>query len=109
MIWYFTCWAGFCGTDRATSPSPSSSRNCCRKTLIVTPGIDYRDRPAEYGLQKRADYIAHDYHQASDIPKPDWDLSGAVEDLQVLLEVGYRVAQSSDRPTWKPDAIWRPR
>ena len=78
-------------------------------SLETAPGIDYRDRPAEYGLQKRADYIAHDYHQASDIPKPDWDLSGAVEDLQVLLEVGYRVAQSSDRPTWKPDAIWRPR
>ena len=25
------------------------------------------------------------------------------------LEVGYRVAQQSDRPTWKPDAVWRPR
>ena len=78
-------------------------------SLETAPGIDYRDRPAEYGLRKRADYIAHDYHQASDVPKPDWDLSGAVEDLQVLLEVGYRVAQSSERPTWKPDAIWRPR
>ncbi len=77
-------------------------------SLETAPGIDYRDRPAEYGPRKRADYIAHDYHQASDVPKPDWDLSGAVEDLQVLLEVGYRVAQSSDRPTWKPDAIWRP-
>ena len=78
-------------------------------SLETAPGIDYRDRPAEYGQQKRADYIAHDYHQASDVPKPDWDLSGAVEDLQVLLEVGYRVAQSNDRPTWKADAIWRPR
>lgn len=30
--------------------------------------------------------------------KPDWDLLGAVEDLQILLEVGYRVAQHPDRP-----------
>lgn len=40
--------------------------------------------------------------------KPDWDLAGAVEDLQILLEVGYRVAQQTERPKWKPDAIWRP-
>ena len=36
--------------------------------------------------------------QASDVIKPDWDLSGAVEDLQNLLEVGYRVAQNPGRP-----------
>ena len=51
----------------------------------------------------------NDYHNASDVIKPDWDLLGAVEDLQILLEVGYRVAQQPDRPTWKPDAVWRPR
>ena len=62
-------------------------------------------------LEKRSalDYIANDYHNASDVIKPDWDLLGAVEDLQILLEVGYRVAQQPDRPTWKPDAVWRPR
>jgi len=41
--------------------------------------------------------------------KADWDLLGAVEDLKILLEVGYRVAQQPDHPTWKPDAVWRPR
>ena len=62
-------------------------------------------------LEKRSalDYIANDYHNESDVIKPDWDLLGAVEDLQILLEVGYRVAQQPDRPTWKPDAVWRPR
>jgi Zn-dependent M28 family amino/carboxypeptidase len=78
-------------------------------SLETAPGIDYRGRPADYGIRKRAEYIANDYHQVSDVPKPDWDLSGAVEDLQILLEVGYRVAQMEGRPTWKPDAIWRPR
>ena len=27
----------------------------------------------------------------------------------LLLEVGYRIAQQPDHPTWKPDAVWRPR
>jgi len=34
--------------------------------------------------------------------KPDWDLTGAVEDTQVLLQVGYRVANGTVWPTWKP-------
>ena len=77
-------------------------------SLETSPGIDYVGRPGNFGAQKRADYIAKDYHNGSDVVKPDWDLGGAVEDLQVLLEVGYRVAQQPDRPEWKPDAVWRP-
>ena len=34
--------------------------------------------------------------------KPDWDLSGAREDLQVFLAVGYRVAEAARFPEWKP-------
>ncbi len=78
-------------------------------SIETSPGIDYVGKPASFGLEKRTEYITHDYHQPSDVIKPGWDLTGAVEDLQVLLDVGYRVAQSDTRPTWKPDAIWRPK
>ena len=78
-------------------------------SIETSPGIDYVGKPADFGLRMRAEYIAHDYHQPSDVVKPGWDLSGAVEDLQVLLDIGYRAAQSEERPTWKPDAIWRPK
>ncbi len=78
-------------------------------SIETTPGIDYVGKPTGYGEKKRDEYIHHDYHQPSDVPKPDWDLSGAVEDLQILLQVGYEVAQSDGRPTWKPGAVWRPK
>jgi Zn-dependent M28 family amino/carboxypeptidase len=78
-------------------------------SLETSPGVDYVGKPAGFGETKRTDYIANDYHNASDVIKPDWDLLGAVEDLQILLEIGYRVAQQPDHPTWKPDAVWRPR
>lgn len=78
-------------------------------SLETSPGIDYVGKPAGFGVAKRTEYIGHDYHQPSDTVKPDWDLSGAVEDLRVLLAVGYRVAQNNARPTWKSDAVWRPR
>ena len=39
----------------------------------------------------------------------DWDLTGAAEDLKVVLEVGYRVAQGDRFPEWKPDSEFRAR
>jgi Zn-dependent M28 family amino/carboxypeptidase len=65
-------------------------------------GIEFVGKPANYGQQVRDDYTEHDYHKPSDVIKPDWDLSGAVEDLKVFFAVGYRVAQASTFPEWKP-------
>ena len=38
----------------------------------------------------------------SDEVKPDWDLTGAVEDTKLLFEVGYQVANGDKWPEWKP-------
>ncbi len=70
--------------------------------LYADAGVNYVGKPAGWGLQKRAEYTANDYHKPTDQIKPDWDLSGAVEDGQMLFEVGYRVAQSPTWPEWKP-------
>jgi Zn-dependent M28 family amino/carboxypeptidase len=69
-------------------------------SLASSPGVDFVGKPAEYGDLKRQEYIRNDYHKPTDQVKPDWDLTGAVQDLQVLLEVGYRVAQETGRPVW---------
>jgi Zn-dependent M28 family amino/carboxypeptidase len=68
--------------------------------LAMSPGIDFVGKPAGWGDEKRQQYIHSNYHKPTDQIQPDWDLSGAVEDLQVLLEVGYVVAQAPDRPHW---------
>ena len=39
--------------------------------------------------------------------KPDWDLSGAVEDAQLLFVVGYRVANADKMSEWKPGNEFR--
>jgi hypothetical protein len=41
------------------------------------------------------------YHTPKDVITPEWDLSGAAEDLKLLLAVGYRVAQADKYPEWK--------
>ena len=70
-------------------------------------GIDYVGKPADYGRQVRDEYTQHRYHSPFDVVLPDWDLSGAREDLKVFLAVGYRVAQSSRFPEWKPGSEFR--
>ena len=70
--------------------------------LYADAGVNYVGKPDGYGLQKRHEYTTNDYHKPSDEIKPDWDLSGALEDGQMLFEVGYRVAQSPVWPKWNP-------
>jgi Zn-dependent M28 family amino/carboxypeptidase len=75
--------------------------------LYVDSGIDFIGKPPEYSKQKRDEYTNRDYHAPSDEVKPDWDLSGAAEDAQLLLAVGYRVAQAEKFPEWKPGNEFR--
>jgi len=67
-------------------------------------GDDFIGRPADYGLQVRKDFFNNAYHKPTDTVRPDWDLSGGVEDLQLYWMVGYRVAQGDKYPQWKPEA-----
>ena len=69
--------------------------------LYIDTGIDYVGKPPEYSKQKRDEYTEKDYHAPSDEVKPDWDLSGASEDGELLYLVGYRVANADKFPEWK--------
>ncbi len=48
-----------------------------------------------------------DYHQVTDEVKPDWDLSGAAQDVQLLFEVGHEVANGDKWPEWKAGAEFK--
>jgi Zn-dependent M28 family amino/carboxypeptidase len=70
--------------------------------LYTDTGVDFVGKPAEYSQQKRDEYTNNDYHAPSDEIKPDWDLTGAIDDVQLLFTVGYRVANAEKFPEWKP-------
>jgi Zn-dependent M28 family amino/carboxypeptidase len=70
-------------------------------------GRQYVGKSADFGQKKQDEYTAKDYHKVSDEVKPDWDLSGAVEDLKLLAELGHRIAQGSRYPEWKPGSEFR--
>jgi Zn-dependent M28 family amino/carboxypeptidase len=64
-------------------------------------GVEYVGKDPGYGMQKRDEYTTNDYHKPSDEIKPGWELSGAVQDLDLFLTMGYRVAQAAKMPEWR--------
>lgn len=65
------------------------------------PGIDYVGKPAGFGIEKRDEFTANDYHKPSDEIKPGWDMSGGVQDLRLLFSMGYRIANATKMPQWR--------
>src|SRR5688500_13403433 len=63
-------------------------------------GVDFIGKPADFGAQKRAEYTANDYHKPQDEIKPGWDMTGAAQDLQMLLAMGYRIGKAAKFPEW---------
>ena len=75
--------------------------------FYADPGVDYLDKPPGYGIQKREEYTANDYHAVSDQVKPDWDLSGALDDLTFMYHMGARLAATDEWPEWSATSEFR--
>jgi Zn-dependent M28 family amino/carboxypeptidase len=65
-------------------------------------GPNFAGRPPGWGQQMQEQYEKRDYHQVTDEYHGDWDLSGAVQDAQLDLVVGLRVANAASMPQWTP-------
>jgi Zn-dependent M28 family amino/carboxypeptidase len=68
--------------------------------LYADSGIEFRDRPDGWGLERRNEYVSLRYHKPQDEYDPDWDLSGAVEDMHAMFLVGLTLAVSDRQPRW---------
>ena len=75
--------------------------------LYTDQGDDYVGKPPGYGKMVRDRYTSEDYHRPSDEVKPYWVVAGAVDDAELLLEVGTRVANAATLPEWKPGNEFR--
>jgi Zn-dependent M28 family amino/carboxypeptidase len=73
-------------------------------TLYVKSGVDDEARGPQWGEAQSEDYRAHRYRQAGDRYAEDWDVRGAVEDLELYRAVGERLANSRRFPRWFPNS-----
>ncbi|MEY2487331.1 MAG: hypothetical protein QOH39_2979 [Verrucomicrobiota bacterium] len=76
-------------------------------SLYIGKGEHLLSRPANAPLRSD-EFDLRDYHQVTDEIKPDWDLSGAVQDVQLLFEVGSQVANGDKFPEWKAGIEFKP-
>ena len=70
--------------------------------LFAKGGYDHWEKGKEYAQQKQEEFVAARYHQPSDeFTAALWDLGGVVQDAQLYLNIGKKLANSSDFPEWK--------
>lgn len=68
--------------------------------LYTDAGIISREHGRDWAIAQRAAYVRDSYHKPSDEYDPSWDLSGAVEDLELFYIIGKNLAQGTEWPTW---------
>ena len=52
-------------------------------------------------------YTGQCYHQACDAWGPDWKLEGAAQDVDLMLDIGRELANSTRWPEWKPGSEFK--
>ena len=68
--------------------------------VYLHAGHEVIGKPEGWGKEQLDIWTKKDYHQRSDEYNPKWDLSGAVKDIQLLAEVGWRAANQDEMQKW---------
>jgi Zn-dependent M28 family amino/carboxypeptidase len=71
-------------------------------SLYTHTGVDHAERGRDYGMQLSEEYRSKQYHKPADeFDASQWDLKSSIDDLQLLFQVGKRIASEETWPQWK--------
>ncbi len=70
--------------------------------LYLDTGQDFIGKPEGWGKEITDNWRKTHYHQPSDEYDPTWDLSGHIEDLNLLFQVALQIADRDEMPAWLP-------
>lgn len=77
--------------------------------LSLSEPVEYTSNPAAQKAMKD-EYENMRYHQVEDEIQPNWDYTGAVNDMKFLAELGWRIANAPEMPRYNEDQQFaRPR
>ena len=68
--------------------------------LYADPGNDHITNGLTYGEDFAQEYTSERYHKPADEYDNSWDLSGIEQTTDLLFDLGYNLANSSDWPNW---------
>lgn len=66
------------------------------------PGVNYIGQPDNYFEEVVMPHMAFIYHTVHDRPENIKSLAGAVQDMRLVFNVGFRVANDDKMQQWKP-------
>jgi Zn-dependent M28 family amino/carboxypeptidase len=71
-------------------------------SLFTGSGVDNIKNGRTWGLKQVADFTKFRYHSPQDnFDAKTWDLSGIIEDVRMLFDMGYRISNEDSYPKWK--------
>ncbi|MGJ8559547.1 MAG: M28 family metallopeptidase [Litorimonas sp.] len=68
--------------------------------LYADGGVDHVTKGSAYGEAFQKEYTEVRYHKPADEYDNSWDLSGIDQVTEILFELGYNLADSTDWPNW---------
>jgi Zn-dependent M28 family amino/carboxypeptidase len=70
--------------------------------VYLDPGVDFVDRPPDWGRQQINHYTEVNYHQPSDEYDDSWDFGGMISDALLGYWTGLAIANADEMPSWLP-------
>ncbi len=70
--------------------------------IYLHSGLAIVGKPDGWGKEQQDAWVEKHYHQPSDEYREDWDLTGAIEDNQLLFYAGCEIANQDKLPKWQP-------
>ncbi len=76
--------------------------------LYTKRGVKVDGKESDYGKKQEQEYTSQHYHRPSDEYDPrTWTLEGAMADLQIMYEIGKKLAAEDKMVQWKPGSEFK--
>ncbi|PWT90492.1 MAG: peptidase M28 [Blastocatellia bacterium] len=71
-------------------------------SISLKEGNDYVGHPKEWGEEQFKAYNTAHYHQPSDEMKDSWNYRGMIQEAEIALAIGRRIADAAEMPRFNP-------
>lgn len=72
-------------------------------SISLKEGNDYVGRSKEWGAEQFKAYNTAHYHQPSDEYRDSWDFRGMLQEAEIAMAIGRRIADLDQMPRFNPD------
>ncbi len=70
--------------------------------LYLGTGVDHVEHGEDWAKEQMERFNAEHYHKVSDEYNAAWDVSGMLQDMELLYQIGLQLAGESTFPAWRP-------